>query len=123
MPITWADTAQLRRKGNADYLPTSKGSRRVRTWQPTSGQWRLTALGRRFFTAADSEFVISLPVTWDIQRKDRTEMPSYPGWFPVSQLAPATRKLVDEAGGGENAPPPRQRDPDLLQNIRLTVLA
>ena len=69
MPITWAKEAQLTRKGNADFLPTSKGLRRVRTWQATAGQWRLTALGIRFFTGADSEYVISLPVRWNIDLK------------------------------------------------------
>ena len=84
MSINWAETAQLTRKGNADFLPTSKGLRRVRTWQPSSGQWRLTALGIRYFTEAASEYVISLPVRWNVERKDRTQMLSYPGWFPVS---------------------------------------
>ena len=65
MLIAWAATAQLTRKGNADFLPTNKGSRRVRTWQPTSGQWKLTALGKRYFTGADSEFVIS-PTSKDV---------------------------------------------------------
>ena len=51
--ITYAQDAEIKRKGSTDYLKTDAkgdGWRAIRTVNTASGEWRLTALGKRYFS-------------------------------------------------------------------------
>ena len=93
--------AALVRKGGADLIQTEKhGLKKVRRWNPHTGEWALTALGKQYFGKNPKEYILSLPVPYDIDKKDRhgAEQPvHYRGWFPVSQLSKEVQKEVETA--------------------------
>ena len=64
--------APLVRKGGADLIQTEKhGLKKVRRWNPHSGEWALTALGKQYFADKPTEYILSLPVSYYIDKKDR----------------------------------------------------
>ena len=87
MVITWnEENPMTTRRGGTEVLETNKGFKKIRTWQPERGEWKLTRLGKRYYRANPSNFIISLPVRYDVVRaRDGSEV-SYKGYFPVSSL-------------------------------------
>ena len=62
--------APLVRKGGADLIQTEKhGLKKVRRWNPHTGEWALTALGRQYFDNNPTEYILSLPVQYHIDKK------------------------------------------------------
>ena len=88
--IRYAQNAKIRRRGNTDYLKTDvrtkDGWRATRTFHTATGEWRLTALGKRY---ADHnglpEYVIRIPANFDVYRAGRPNA-QYEGWFPFVLL-------------------------------------
>ena len=117
MPITWNDDAQPVTRGGTTFLQTNRGEKKIRVWQPSAGQWNLTALGRRFYRDRPSEYIISIPVRYDIIRnRDGAEV-RYKGYMPVTQLSARLRGLIGEltAEGGD--------DNNLLERLRTGILS
>ena len=132
--------AALVRKGGADLIMTEKhGLKKVRRWNPHIGEWALTALGRQYFADKPKEYILSLPVQYYIDKKDRHggEQPvHYKGWFPVSQLSGAVQKEVESATkeqqeqlgrmkrmAGRSRPTLANKDDDDVVEIRRLVIA
>ena len=64
--------APLVRKGGSDYAMTEKhGLKKVRTWNPHEGEWRLTDLGKKHFKADPTDYNLSLPVHIHIDKNTR----------------------------------------------------
>ena len=89
--IRYEQNAEIKRRGNTDYLKTDArtkdGWRAIRTFNTSTGEWRLTALGKRYFADHDGlpEYVIRIPATFDVYRSGRPNA-QYPGWFPYELL-------------------------------------
>ena len=71
MVITIKKDAVPQRKGGADYIKTSHGLKKIRVWSPHDGMFRLTALGKKYYRNQPSEYVISLPVSYHVERRDK----------------------------------------------------
>ena len=62
--LAFLPNAQITRRGNTDYVATTRGPRPVRTFFGNSGEWRVTKLGTTWFGRAgvpQSEYVLLLP--------------------------------------------------------------
>ena len=70
--IRYEPDAEVKRKGTTDYIKTDArsrdGWRAIRTFNTATGDWRLTALGKRYFSDHEglSEYVIRTPATFDV---------------------------------------------------------
>ena len=90
----------MKRKGNTDYLKTDArtkdGWRAIRTFNSGTGEWRLTALGKRWFADHDGwqEYVVRMPATFDVYRAGRNNV-QYEGWFPYELLDISLRQRLD----------------------------
>ena len=75
--IRYEHNAEIKRLGNTDYLKTDArskdGWRAIRTFKTATGEWRLTALGKKYFADHDGlpEYVIRIPATFDVYRAGR----------------------------------------------------
>ena len=75
-------------------METNRGAKKLRIWQPDKGEWKLTKLGKRYYRTRPSEYIISIPVRYDILRdRDGSEV-FYKGYMPVSQLSAKLRDLI-----------------------------
>ena len=98
--ITYEQDAEIRRRGNTDYLKTNArtkdGWRAIRTFNTASGEWRLTALGKRYFADHDGlpEYVIRIPALFDVHRAGRPNA-QYEGWFPFELLELELRQRLE----------------------------
>ena len=85
--IRYEQNAEIKRRGNTDYLKTDPrtkdGWRAIRTCNTATGEWRLTALGKKYFADHDGlpEYVIRIPATFDVYRAGKPNV-QYEGWFP-----------------------------------------
>ena len=72
--IQFEANAEIKRKGNTDYLKTDArsgdGWRPIRTFNSATGEWRLTALGKRYYADMEGlpEVVMRLPVVFDMYK-------------------------------------------------------
>ncbi len=71
----------LERKGGSDFAQTDRGKKRVRTWQPATGEWKLSRIGLRYFKENPSEYVVSIPVRFDVIRARDNKEVSFKGYF------------------------------------------
>ena len=96
-------------------MQTNRGKKKIRVWLPPIGQWVLTRLGERYYRDRPSEYMISIPVRYDIIRnRDGAEI-FYKGYMPVTQLSANLRAMIGTISAhGENA--------DLLQRLRTGIL-
>ena len=109
--INYAEDAEITRKGNTDYLktdaPTKDGWRAIRTFNAGTGEWRLTALGKRYFADHQllPEIVIRIPAIFDTHRSGRPNV-RHEGWFPYELLDISLREELAEVmmmpGGRED---------------------
>ena len=116
MPITWEPDAMPVTRGGTTFLQTNRGEKKIRVWQPAAGQWNLTTLGRRFYRDRPSEYIISMPVRYDIIRnRDGAEI-RYKGYMPVTQLSARLRDTISDltAQSGD--------DNNLLEGLRARIL-
>ena len=94
MPITWDANATTVTRGGTTFLQTNRGEKKIRVWHPPSGQWVLTRLGERYYRDRPSEYIISIPVRYDIIRnRDGAEI-FYKGYMPVTQLSANLRAMI-----------------------------
>ena len=93
---------QPTRKGKSEFIQFSGKEARVRTLGP-NGKWTLTALGKRFFSKKQIEFVLSIPVKITGARKNGTAYTRY-DWLPVDLLGGGPDPVQPEHSG---APPGR----------------
>ena len=85
MSINWdRENPKITKRGATEFLETNKGLKKIRTWTPEHGVWKVTRLGQRYFRDRPSEYIVSIPVRYDIIRgKDNAEI-SYRGYMPVT---------------------------------------
>ena len=105
MPITWNNDVQPVTRGGTTFLQTNRGDKTIRVWQPDAGEWRLTILGNRYYRQMPSEYIISIPVRYDIIRNRDGAQIFMKGYMPVTQLNAKLRGMVGEIsaqGGDEN---------------------
>ena len=75
--INYEQNAEIKRRGNTDYLKTDArskdGWRAIRTFNAASGTWRLTKLGKRYYADMDGlpEIVLRIPATFDIYKRGK----------------------------------------------------
>ena len=98
--IRYEQNAEIKRRGNTDYLKTDArskdGWRAIRTFNTASGEWRLTALWEKYFADHDGlpEYVIRTPATFDVYRAGRPNA-QYKGWFPDELLELEMRQRLE----------------------------
>ena len=98
--ITYEQDAQIQRRGNTDYLKTNArskdGWRAIRTFNTSTGEWRLTALGKRYYADFEGlpEYVIRIPAFYDVYRPGRPNA-QYQGWFPYELLDIGLRQRLE----------------------------
>ena len=109
--ITYDQDAEIKRRGNTDYLKTHAGTkdgwRPIRTFDTTRGEWRLTASGKRYYADFDGlpEYVIRIPAHFNVYRSGRPNA-QYQGWFPYELLDIGLRQRLESLTVG----PVPQRD-------------
>ena len=94
--INFVQDAALVRRGNTDYVETTRGWRPARTFDGATGRWRVTRVGRRWFGRAGmprSEYVILLPAIFKTQKVDRVI--THRGWYPVTGLSNNLRREIE----------------------------
>ena len=118
MSINWdRENPKITKKGATELLETNKGPKKIRTWSAEHGVWKVTQLGQRFFRERPSEYIVSIPVRYNIIRgRDNAEI-QYRGFMPVTSLNARLRGIMGEitASAGEN-------DPNLITRMRQGVL-
>ena len=83
---TLANRPIVMRKGHRDYIELdNKKKAVVRVWNAATATWRLTPLGRKWAKQQQSEFVVSIPITMLIHRKDNTKQ-SFKGYLPATNI-------------------------------------
>ena len=98
--IRYEQNAEIKRRGNTDYLKTDArtkdGWRPIRTFSSASGEWRLTNLGKKYFADHDGlpEYVIRIPATFDVYRAGRPNA-QYEGWFPYELVELEMRQRLE----------------------------
>ena len=98
--IRYEQNAEIKRRGSTDYLKTDArtkdGWRAIRTFNTSTGVWRLTALGKRYFADHDGlpEYVIRIPALFDVYRPGRPNA-QYEGWFPFELLELEMRQRLE----------------------------
>ena len=118
MPIiTWnRENPKITKRGATEYLETNKGNKKLRTWYPARGEWLLTGLGVRYFRERPSEYIVSLPVRYDIIRERDNARIQYRGYMPVVNLSAGLRATMEEiTARNGNAP-------DLVAQLRTGIL-
>ena len=94
-----------KRKGNTDYLKTDARSnddwRPIRTIKSATGEWRLTALGKQYFSDHEGlpEYVTRIPAIIDVYRSGRPNT-QYEGWFPYELLELEMRQRLEALSVG-----------------------
>ena len=112
--IRYEQNAEIKRRGNTDYLKTDARTkdvwRPIRTFNTSSGEWRLTALGKRYFADHEGlpEYVIRIPALFDVYRPGRPNT-QYEGWFPFELLELELRQRLR---GAHRRPSTEQRRAD-----------
>ena len=98
--INYAADAEIKRRGNTDYLKTDArtkgGWRAIRTFNTATYEWRLTALGDKYFSDHEGlpEYVIRIPTVFDVYRSGRPNA-QYEGWFPHALLELEMRQRLE----------------------------
>ena len=106
--IRYEQDAEVRRRGNTDYLETDArtkgGWRAIRTFNAATGEWRLTALGRRYYSQLDGlpEVVMWIPATFDTYKSGRPNV-QHQGWFPYELLDIQLRQRLEALAVGPAA--------------------
>ena len=108
--IRYEQTAEIKCRGNTDYLKTDArskdGWRAIRTFHTAP-----TALGKKYFAVHDGlpEFVIRTPATFDVYRAGRPNA-QYERWFPFELLELEMRQR--KAGVADRRPRAEQKRAD-----------
>ena len=87
--IEFTPNAQITRRGNTDYVSTSRGPKPVRVFNGATGEWRVTRIGKNWFGRAGmprSEYVIMLPAKFYTFKLGQAEPVRHPGWYPIAIL-------------------------------------
>ena len=98
--IRYEHDAENKRKDNTDDLKTdarsNDGWRAIRTCNSATGEWRLTALGKRYFSDHERlpEYVTRIPATFGVYRSGRPNT-QYEGWFPYELLELEMRQRLE----------------------------
>ena len=76
-------------------IQTKDGLRAIRTFNTAKGEWRLMALGKRYFSDHEGqpEHVIRIPAAFDVYRSGRRNA-QYEGWFPYELLEMEMRQRL-----------------------------
>ena len=85
-------------------MQTNRGKKKIRVWQPAASQWNLTTRGRRYCRDRPSEYIVGIPVRYDIIRnRDGAEV-RYKEYMRVTQLSARLRGMIAElsAEGGDD---------------------
>ena len=83
---TLANRPIVQRRGHRDYIRLDNNKLAVvRVWNAATANWRLTPLGRKWAKQQQSEFVVSIPITMLIHRKDNTKQ-SFKGYLPATNI-------------------------------------
>ena len=118
MTLSWdKENPNITKRGATEYIETNKGFKKLRAWDPRAGDWQLTNLGKRFFRERPSEYIISLPVHYNIIRaRDNAEIQCR-CYISIANLNAGLRALMEEimARNG-NAP-------DLVARLRTGILS
>ena len=118
MPINWdVDDPKITKRGASDLLDTNAGPKKIRSWNPERAEWMLTRLGRRFFRNRPSEYLISIPVQYNIVRERDNALVQYRGYMPITQLSPALQGTISDIINTEG------ETPDLMQRLRRGILS
>ena len=98
--IRHEQNAEIKRRGNTDCLKTDArtkdGWRAIRTFNIATGEWRLTALGKKYSADHDGlpEYVIRIPATFHVYCAGRPNA-QYEGWFPFELLELEMRQRLE----------------------------
>ena len=95
--IDFVANASLLRRGNTDYVETTRGWKPARTFDGATGRWRITRVGRKWFGRAGmprSEYVILLPCIFKTQKGDG-QVVTHRGWYPVTGLSNNLRHDIE----------------------------
>ena len=98
--IRYEHDAEIKREGNSVYLKTdarsNDGWRAIRAFDNATGKWRLTALGKRYFSYHEGlpAYVLRTPAIIDVSRLGRPNT-QYEGWFPYELLELEMRQRLE----------------------------
>ena len=83
--VNLKDQKIVERRGHRDYIRHNGQLVAVRTWDHHSNQWRLTPKGRQWAAERQAEYVVSIPVTMTVTRKNGDES-SFKAYLPASNV-------------------------------------
>ena len=98
--IYYEAEAEIKRRGNTDYLKADARSKdgwwAIRTFNAATGKWRLTALGKRYYADHEGlpEYVIRIPTIFDTYKSGRPNA-QHTGWFPFELLDIEQRQRLE----------------------------
>ena len=117
MPTNWdRENPNITKRGGTEFLETNRGPKKIRSWAAEHGRWMVTRLGERYFRERPSEYIISIPVRFNIIRgRDNAEI-EYRGYMPVTSLIARLRGILGEVSARDGG------DPGVLTILRQGVL-
>ena len=101
----WGDDAPTYRKpgGRTDYVKMRSGAEvALRTWNPTRGDFDYTARGKEFYRRRPKSYIVQVPVTIYVRRRDGREQEFY-GTYPAADFFERMRALLINVVGGTSA--------------------
>lgn len=117
MSINWdRENPKITKRGGTEFLETNRGPKKIRSWAAENGRWMVTRLGERYFRDGPSDYIISIPVRFNIIRgRDNAEI-AYRGYMPVTSLNARPRGVLGEVSARDGG------DPGALTRLRQGVL-
>ena len=74
LPVGGFDTSPPMRSGDTEYVTTRSGEQRAtRRWDPTSQEYRFTAVGKSYYKRLKRNYVVQVPVRVTGTRKDGSQ--------------------------------------------------
>ena len=73
--------------GDREFIRTRDGEARVvRIYMPGDRAWRYTQLGRRFYSAAQTQYIVEVPVIISGRTRDGSDYYAKRTWLPVEVM-------------------------------------
>ena len=93
----WDDDAATYRKdgGRTDFVRLRSGAEvRLRTWNPATGKFDYSEMGKQFYKRRPRAYIVQVPATVWTKRRNGTEE-SYLAHFPATDLGSEIRQLLN----------------------------
>ena len=105
MSINWGrENPKLTKRGGTELLDNGTASEKIKSCATVRGEWNVTRLGQRYFRDRPPEYIIQIPIMYNIlTTRDNADI-QYRGYIPITSLNAKARGVMSDItardGGG-----------------------